>query len=305
MQQVFPSALLLRPQQCAAPRRRKAATQADFDALFADAAASQKAAPTRVPAKKQGNLTIPLYRKRTCITRRHVFCTPLLTISFDSTLGYPGEGPETFRVASSNMNGILAPSRLFKICRSACRLKTNVLFIQHTNLSAGDARIKDLKRTAKDAGFKLFLSSPAIGTDALGKGTAILIDKNFSALKVLSNQSILDGAACVVNVTIWDKAYKRISAYVPSLSTEREPMIDLLTPHITPSTILGGDFNCVTNIAMDTSRDAKSPYNNTGSDKINTSIEVNNLCDDVRTTLGVGFAHTHAQQVHFKDVNGQ
>ena len=82
-------------------------------------------------------------------------------------------------------------------------------------------------------------------------------------------------------------------------------MIDLLTPHITPSTILGGDFNCVTNIAMDTSRDAKSPYNNTGSDKINTSIEVNNLCDDVRTTLGVGFAHTHAQQVHFKDVNGQ
>ena len=81
-------------------------------------------------------------------------------------------------------------------------------------------------------------------------------------------------------------------------------MLDLLMPHVTPSTIIGGDFNCVTNIAMDTSRDAKSPYNNTGSDKINAFMGTNNLCDDVRTTLGVGFAHTLAQQIIFKDANG-
>ena len=30
------------------------------------------------------------------------------------------------------------------------------------------------------------------------------------------------------------------------------------------------------------------------------------LCDDVRTSLlGVGFAHTHEQQIQFKDANGQ
>ena len=59
------------------------------------------------------------------------------------------------------MHGILAPSRLFTICQTACRLKLHVLLIQHTNLCRGDTRIKDLKRTAKDAGYKLFLSNPA------------------------------------------------------------------------------------------------------------------------------------------------
>ena len=57
--------------------------------------------------------------------------------------------------------------------------------------------IPDLKRAASKEGFTLLLANSIVSDANPGRGTAILIDRRLSDLKVLRHESLLSGAACV------------------------------------------------------------------------------------------------------------
>lgn len=61
---------------------------------------------------------------------------------------------------------------------------------------------------------------------------------------------------------------------------------------MTRRTILAGDFNCVTNIALDLKRTCTSPYPNKGGKELRDIIEKKHLADEIRLSQGLDFIHT-------------
>ena len=75
-------------------------------------------------------------------------------IDFDSTLGYPGEGPpilaEGLLLVTFNANGLRGRRRARLLLLEARKRKVAILFIQEHNYGAHGA--KALRRTAEHAG---------------------------------------------------------------------------------------------------------------------------------------------------------
>ena len=87
--------------------------------------------------------------------RRHRYTTPFLSTVFDSSLGYPGEGPSPVRITSTNLNGMSSKRKLRETCSSARRLGVSVLLIQHTNIYKDSTKWGEYEAVAHSAGFKL------------------------------------------------------------------------------------------------------------------------------------------------------
>jgi len=96
--------------------------------------------------------------------------TPIYSPIFNSTLGYPGEGPS--KIATYNING--AKEKLFHVLGAAGRARIDVLLLQETHYYASTRfHVSGIQSTAKRAGWIAF-HAPATATDPKG-GVAILV----------------------------------------------------------------------------------------------------------------------------------
>ena len=70
-----------------------------------------------------------------------------------------------------------------------------------------------------------------------------------------------------------------------------------LKKHTTKSSIIGGDFQNVLDSGLDLRRTATTPYENGGAEILRTTISSNDLEDEIRNSLGIGFDYTRNETV--------
>jgi hypothetical protein len=100
--------------------------------------------------------------------------TPIYADTFDSTLGFPGEGPAA-KIASYNINGARDKLKAVLIAANANGLDALLLQEIHTYVDGWDTANSGLRSTSLGFGWLPFVS-PANANDSKG-GTAILIKK--------------------------------------------------------------------------------------------------------------------------------
>eukprot|EP00965_Chrysotila_dentata_P126606 4186494-Pleurochrysis_carterae.AAC.1 len=115
----------------------------------------------------------PTFAKRMRLTKKHCIYKPRIKIEFDSSLGYPGEGPEcTF--ASANVRGSIGDNKFYHSVWRMSDDKIDVVAFQELNVHRNNqAVLESHKRTANTLGYKLFIAPTA--TVAQIGGTAILV----------------------------------------------------------------------------------------------------------------------------------
>ena len=122
----------------------------------------------------------------------------------------------------------------------------------------------------------------------------MLVDTRCTDIELISCTPLLEGAASSAIIKIWkNKTYRFISAYCSPNPARRVQMLNDLIPLIDKDTILGGDFNCVTDTSLDLRRDSASPYSNEGADTINAATAAHNLRDETRISAGNEFVYTY------------
>eukprot|EP00965_Chrysotila_dentata_P235098 6200563-Pleurochrysis_carterae.AAC.1 len=122
-----------------------------------------------------GKRPAPTFRKLSRINKR--LATPRFSITFDSSLGFPGEGPNlTF--ASANIRGSVTNNKWYKSIKRMREDAIDVIAFQEHNLRAADpaykTRLQQFHASAKSLDYKLFLAP--VRNSAVG-GTALLVSK--------------------------------------------------------------------------------------------------------------------------------
>jgi hypothetical protein len=107
--------------------------------------------------------------------------TPQYSTTFDSTLGYPGEGPQAL-LASYNINGV--KNRLREVLRAANENNLDALLLQevHFYQDGWDRSALGLRSLCRGFRWWVFLA-PGSSTDIKG-GTAVLIKDNSTKIKL-------------------------------------------------------------------------------------------------------------------------
>jgi len=93
-----------------------------------------------------------------------------------------------------------------------------------------------------------------------------------------------------------------VNVYAPPDRKLRAAFMSKLDKYVNKRTILTGDFNCVLDISLDVRRPfSNTPYENAGSFELNRIVEKNELTDEIRMGLGLGFEFTR-EHVHANGV---
>jgi exonuclease III len=199
------------------------------------------------------------------LTNRYI---PVYSYNFDSTLGYPGEGPPT-TIISYNING--AKDRLVLLDASRARVDAILLQEVHHYQDGWDTTAGlGLTSMCHGLGWIPFLS-PGTNADPKG-GTAVIIRRNSSNIKITENSKntipkILNGRLTAVKVLIQGEPIWLSSIYLNASPQARKSTLDTLdqiTLNIPCNSIIGGDFNCVANPLLDTHR--PNPYSTYSND---------------------------------------
>jgi hypothetical protein len=139
---------------------------------------------------------------------------PLYTSIFDSTLGFPGEGPA--KIATYNING--AKDKLYHVLGAASKAKIDVLLLQETHYyKTTHYHVNGIQFAAKRAGWTA-LHAPATVTDPRG-GLAILVRADSQTISLVNGSAPLRGlngrligAECQIN----DERTYIYSLYLPA-----------------------------------------------------------------------------------------
>jgi exonuclease III len=201
------------------------------------------------------------------LTNRYI---PVYSYNFDSTLGYPGEGPPT-TIISYNING--AKDRLRAVLLDASRARVDAILLQevHHYQDGWDTTAGlGLTSMCHGLGWIPFLS-PGTNADSKG-GTAVIIRRNSSNIKITENsknttKKVLNGRLTAVEVLIQGEPIWLSSIYLNASPQARKSTLDTLdqiTLNIPCNSIIGGDFNCVANPLLDTHR--PNPYSTYSND---------------------------------------
>ena len=181
-------------------------------------------------------------------------------IDFDSTLGYPGEGPpilaEGLLLVTFNANGLRGRRRARLLLLEARKRKVAILFIQEHNYGAHGA--KALRRTAEHAGYAACISPKP--EDTSRGGTAILLNRDILGLGSSNVQwdSHCNGRVTTVDLALGESQEKAgttrlMCVYAPASPVSRGLFINTLrrAKVLTRGAIVAGDFNCVPDIGKD------------------------------------------------------
>jgi hypothetical protein len=162
---------------------------------------------------------------------------PVYSYNFDSTLGYPGEGPPT-TIISYNING--AKDRLRAVLLDASRARVDAILLQeiHHYQDGWDTTAGlGLTSMCHGLGWIPFLS-PGNSGDPKG-GTAVVIRRNSSNIRTTENskktvKKLLNGRLTAVEVLIQGEPIWLFSIYLNASLQARKSTLDALD-RITPT----------------------------------------------------------------------
>ena len=211
---------------------------------------------------------------------------------FDSTLGFPGEGP-TLVFLSNNIRGGLTGNAWWDAISAARGEKADIIGFQEINIQKDDPRLGSLATSALNLGYTAYFAPiPKGGTRG---GTAILVKTSLQISKTTFNYMAKGGISYVTLAFSDGLKLKVVNVYAPH--TNRKAFFTQLKRYVTKNTVLMGDFNCVPNKDLDLRRTSRANYPNDGADTLEEITSRCELIDEIRIQLGAGFAYTHIQKV--------
>ena len=87
-------------------------------------------------------------------------------------------------------------------------------------------------------------------------------------------------------------AVRVLSCYAPSDSQARSDYFVKLNKHVTLTSLLMGDWNCVLDQSLDLKRSSNTPYDNTGAIELQKLVDKFRLRDELREGMGLDFEFT-------------
>ena len=202
--------------------------------------------------------------------------------AFDSTLGFPGEGPVVCAL-SWNADGLSDMKKRKKIFRAFKFSKYNVLLLQEHNLKPKEA--KDAEKLADKMEITAKFSTST--REGRGGGTAILIKNSLS--EDITFKHIHDGHVTGALFSAFGQKWHFVSIYGPQDKTKRKNLFaskelkDMITTH----SFVGGDINTLPNPGVDHWSTVTSTYSNmAGSTEFENLMTSKGLRDELRYTLG-------------------
>ena len=175
---------------------------------------------------------------------------------FDSTLGYPGEGPT---IVTWNARGLANTKKVAALLRRAKHSKWDALLVQEV---MWDEKSEKAAHTiARVCEFDMYASRGSSGHQG---GSAVFIRKDSEKIKVRGKIKIktdLQGY-CAVPVLIEGTKARLVSIYVPPEARLQSWFLRELKKKklLKKDDIVGGDFNCVADPDSDARRDDGTRY---------------------------------------------
>eukprot|EP00965_Chrysotila_dentata_P143793 4751207-Pleurochrysis_carterae.AAC.1 len=245
----------------------------------------------------EGNFFYVLARmkKRKTLTRKRDFARPQVYQIWDSTLGYPGEGP-SIKFASANLRGgVNSKHRWTSTLRAFSSSRIDLVAIQEHNLRKDAKSLNSIHFLANAHGF-VFLLSPLPTWKRVG-GVGILVRQElYASLENLRFRSHRTGGLCSLSFRVHAINMKFASVYAPADPKERVSFFRSIRCSVDENTILCGDFNCVDDPSLDTRRSSNLNYSNDGADILRDIVSQNSLTDEIREQNGLEFEFTHSQK---------
>ena len=189
-----------------------------------------------------------------------------------------------------NVRGLAMEGKFLRFCQSMYRWvgdqELHVACLQEHNL---DPKKKaEYIRIAND--YELELAIGFSDSEAHRGGTLILSAATvIQCKKITLESSRITRAQYDFHGTDLDIA----SVYAPAKPFERIDFLTTLHKFLSPTTITGGDWNCVPDILLDVKGDNATQYKNFGGAKLNQVMADLTLLDYRRTQLEDKFEHTH------------
>jgi exonuclease III len=218
------------------------------------------------------------------------FYIPIYSYTWNSTLGYEGEGPTSLKILSLNINGILTDNTWINLLTTTRHNKFTIISLQETNLAMNDPRLDRLNRDANKLSYKPNWSFRPSNTSR--GGTCMLID--FELLQYVTNAiSFGAGYGLCIDMSINSIALRIINVYAPANGKHRTNFFNNhLKKIVNMNSIICGDFNCVMSTTLDTKRSSTTPYDNQGSKELINILDNNLINDEIRLGLGLDFEYT-------------
>ena len=174
----------------------------------------------------------------------------------------------TLKVSSLNVNGMCEPVKRSKVLQLLKESQSDIILLQETHSFS--------LNEWEGASYCSFLSN-------YSAGTAILINKGFTGTVSPFHISD-DGRLVALDIDYGGSQLRVVSIYAPNISSDRKFFFSRLSDHLSVSrnNIVGGDFNCVDSIELDTFRHSESSSSLEGSKELKSSMSDFGLTDSFR-----------------------
>ena len=174
----------------------------------------------------------------------------------------------TLKVSSLNVNGMCEPVKRSKVLQLLKESQSDIILLQETHSFSLNER--------EGASYCSFLSN-------YSAGTAILINKGLTGTVSPFHISD-DGRLVSLDIDYGGSQLRVVSVYAPNISSDRKFFFARLSDHLSVSryNILGGDFNCVDSIELDTFHHSESSSSLEGSKELRSSMSDFGLVDSFR-----------------------
>ena len=216
------------------------------------------------------------------------------TTSWNSTLGYPGEG-HPINVATFNARGLVTEGRLEALLSEACYKNIHVLMIQEHNFRP--KYLRRVERVAKKNDYAPFVA--CLPSHAVRGGAAVFVSSTHPDIVLDGAQASYTLGARVASVRLSQNGsdVRYTSVYAPVHAPLRRVFFARLRKCrlITADSVMGGDWNCVPNVALDTSCDVDSDpegYPNTHAPALESLVANKGLSDVHRLVNGNDTTYT-------------
>ena len=210
---------------------------------------------------------------------------------WNSTLGYPGEGPPPTTCVTFNARGLCRGGRLAALLSEANRRGIHILLIQEHNLKKRHApMIADVCRRHR---FHHSVAHvPSLGTG----GAAVFISQDTPSIDFTDcvNKCALGGGVASTVVKIHGHRAPLVSVYAPVQPHLRKVFLGKLpkTGLISTEAIVGGDWNCVPDVTLDVASTSNTPYSNSHAGLLETFVAGKGLTDVFRLVKGTQLSYS-------------
>jgi exonuclease III len=192
------------------------------------------------------------------------------------------------KIFSLNCNGLREPQRVAFLKHKIENLRPDILFLQETHV---DSMVLANSIESKLDG-KIYWSL----TNNRGKGVAIYINKSLDC-RIENFRFDSFGRYVYLDAFFENHAFRLVNVYTPTNPKERKEFFNNLYPTIICARpiILGGDFNCVSNLALD-KQGGNINRGKEGWQELSTLIQDFDLVDAYRSIHPIDKEYTWSRQ---------